>query len=280
MEKALMSSRPISRVEKAREYPADSQVNAKKIVVSFESYERTDPFIMLAEDWFDSSGGFDTHPHRGFETVTFALEGMIAHKDSKGNEGLLKPGDIQWMTAGRGILHSEIAQGKEQVHSLQLWLNLLSTKKMVEPRYQDISAASIPVVKLEGGEVRVISGSFEDVTADVRNHHPVTLLDISLLANEDVTIPIPESYRCFIYVLEGEAVISEQPVKAGSVIWFDPVHGEQSTIAIQAATKSRLLLFAGEPIREQIVQYGPFVMNTREEILQAFNDYNSGTFGE
>ena len=107
-----LKQRPISRIESTRDFPGDSQVNAKRIIVSFESYERTDPFIMLAEDWFDRHGGFDTHPHRGFETVTFALEGQIRHRDSKGNEGLLKPGDIQWMTAGRGILHSEIAEGE------------------------------------------------------------------------------------------------------------------------------------------------------------------------
>lgn len=274
-----ITSRTIARIEKAREYPGDSQVNAKKIVVSFESYQRTDPFIMLAEDWFDSKGGFDTHPHRGFETVTFALEGAIAHKDSKGNEGLLKPGDIQWMTAGRGILHSEIAQGDEQVHSLQLWLNLPSSKKMVEPRYQDISSDRIPVARFDGGEVRVISGSFNDVKANVENHHPVMLLDVVLDTGGVVDIPIDPDYRAFIYLLEGEALISGSLIKSGSVAWFDPTEDDESIIAIQAATKSRLLLFAGRPIRETIVQYGPFVMNTREEILQAFNDFNSGTFG-
>ncbi len=276
---STITSRPISRIEKARDYPGDSQVNAKKIVVSFESYERTDPFIMMAEDWFDSHGGFNTHPHRGFETVTIALEGAITHKDSKGNEGLLNPGDIQWMTAGRGILHSEIAQGEEQVHSLQLWLNLPSTKKMVEPRYQDLANDHIPIAKIYGGEVRVISGSFNDVNALIKNHHAVTLLDISLDTNAEVNIPVDASYRSFIYLIDGDAVISEQGVKTGNVIWFDPVDSDESIVAIQAKTKSRLLLFAGEPIRETIVQYGPFVMNTREEILEAFNDYNAGTFG-
>lgn len=272
--------RPISRIEKAREYPGDSQVNAKKIVVSFESYERTDPFIMLAEDWFDRRGGFETHPHRGFETVTFALEGSIAHKDSKGNEGLLKPGDIQWMTAGRGILHSEIAQGDDQVHSLQLWLNLPSSKKMIEPRYQDLSSDRIPVVNLGDATVRVISGSFNDVISEVKNHHPVTLLDIQLRSKGDLSIRVKAAYRAFIYQLEGETTISGEKITSGNVVWFDPVDDEDATIVIHANTNARVLLFAGEPIRESIVQYGPFVMNTREEILQAFNDYNSGTFGE
>jgi redox-sensitive bicupin YhaK (pirin superfamily) len=273
-------SRLISRIEKAREYPGDSQVNAKKIVVSFESYERTDPFIMLAEDWFDARGGFDTHPHRGFETVTIALEGSIAHKDSKGNEGLLKPGDIQWMTAGRGILHSEIAQGTEQVHSLQLWLNLPSSKKMVEPRYQDLSRENISVAKIEGGAVHVISGSFGGATSGIKNHHPATLLDIALDAGATANIPVEASYRCFIYLIEGSATIAGENVKEGSVAWFEPVTDGDSSISIVTGTNSRLLLFAGEPIRESIVQYGPFVMNTREEILQAFNDFNSGTFGD
>ena len=271
--------RPISRIESTRDYPGDSQVNAKRIVVSFDAFERTDPFIMLAEDWFDRKGGFDTHPHRGFETVTFALEGKIRHRDSKGNEGLLEPGDIQWMTAGRGILHSEIAEGEEQVHSLQLWLNLPASKKMVEPRYQDIKKEKIPVVPIEEGEVRVISGKFGDVLADTKHHHPVTLLDVALRPDGRTDISIDPSYRIFVYVLEGEMKISGEQVKAGKVVWFDPTDGE-SVIPFEAATDSRALLFAGPPINERIVQYGPFVMNTREEILQAFNDFNSGTFGE
>lgn len=272
------SQRPISRIETARSYPGDSQVKARKIVVSFESYERTDPFIMMAEDWFDRTGGFETHPHRGFETVTFALEGAIAHKDSKGNEGLLKPGDVQWMTAGRGILHSEIAQGEEQVHSLQLWLNLPSKLKMVEPRYQDLSSNRIPVKKIEGGEIRVISGEFNGVKSETKNHHPVTALEVILQASAKLELTIDPTYRAFVYVLQGEAVVADTKVGTGNVIWFDP-HSDDSLIQIDSINATKVLIIAGAPINEKIVQHGPFVMNTREEIQQAFNDFHSGTFG-
>lgn len=273
--------RTVSRVTTPIEYPGDSQVNARKMILPMGQYQQTDPFIMLGEDWFDASGGFDTHPHRGFETVTFALEGAIRHRDSKGNEGLLKPGDVQWMTAGRGILHSEIADGPDQVHSLQLWLNLPAAKKMVEPRYQDIPASSIPVAKVEGGDVRVISGRFGDISSTTMNHHDVMLLDVHLEKDAEVNIPLPSDQRAFIYLLEGSAVVSGTEVKPGRVAFFDPIQDQNVLdIHIVATEKLRFLLFAGMPINEQIVQYGPFVMNTREEIMQAFTDVNSGRFGE
>jgi quercetin 2,3-dioxygenase len=275
----MISLRHVSRVTTPREYPGDSQVNAKKLILPMGQYQLTDPFIMLAEDWFDSSGGFETHPHRGFETVTFALEGSIRHKDSKGNEGRLGSGDVQWMTAGRGIMHSEIAEGTEQVHSLQLWLNLPREKKMVEPRYQDIPSASIPSEKVDGGEVRVISGAFGNTRSSTKNHHPVTLLEVKLQDSAELSIPLPADQRAFMYLLDGAAQVSGSDVESGKVAWFDPVD-QDGDIVIKAKGDLRLLLFAGKPINETIVQYGPFVMNTREEIMQAFEDIQSGRFGD
>ncbi|CAM3003175.1 pirin family protein [Paenibacillus sediminis] len=241
-----------------------------------------DPFLMMMEDKFER-GVFDFHPHRGMETVTFVLEGTLEHLDNKGNSGLLKPGDLQWMTAGRGIIHSEQPVPGDTVHSLQLWINLPSAKKMVETRYQDLHAEDMPVLREEGALIRVFSGSSNGVAANTLNHVPVTIVEIILEPGASMTQDLPSSYNGFIYVVNGEGYFGAEETKGKKqqVLWLGSAsEGSESEVTIRAQQKLHAFLVAGEPIGEPVVQHGPFVMNTIEEIKQAFDDYNSGNFGK
>jgi quercetin 2,3-dioxygenase len=261
----------ISRVERVIPRGANSQVDNKQMVIGAEGWEATSPFLFLSEDWFSPPGGFEEHPHRGMQTVTIILEGALEHRDHTGAHGILRAGDVQWMTAGRGVLHSEMPKGP--VHTLQLWLNLPAKMKMIPARYQDQRLADTPVRKLPDGEVRVYAGRCGDVEHGHGSDYPMWLLDIALRARSRLLQEVPASYRGFLYVLEGEGKVGETPVKAGEVAWFEPGEGE---LAIVAEEDFRGLLFAGEPIRERAVAYGPFVMNTEREIQQAFMDYQAG----
>lgn len=243
-------------------------------------WEEFDPFLMLAEDWFQS-GTFDDHPHRGIETVTIVFEGHLAHSDNHGGKGVLGPGDIQWMTAGRGIIHAEDPLPGETVHSLQLWVNLPRAQKMTQPRYQDLSGETLPVRREEGAVVRVISGSSAGVTAATLNHTPVTAVELVLEAGAAISQDLPSSYNGFIYISEGSGTFgADQTVgEQGQVLWLGAAEGaDQSQITIRADRPLRAYLFAGQPLREPVVAYGPFVMNTEDEIRQAFADFRSGRF--
>ncbi len=241
-----------------------------------------DPFLMMMEDWFQQ-GTFDFHPHRGIETVTFVLEGRLKHEDNHGGFGVLEPGDVQWMTAGRGIIHSEDPLEGETVHSLQLWVNLPRNKKMAEPRYQDLRSKDMPVRSEPGAIVRVFSGSSGGIKAPTLNHVPVTFVELVMEPGAAVTQELPGSYNGFIYVLEGSGRFGADETRGEQkqVLWLGPADGAvDSEISIRAESRLRALLVAGEPIREPVVAYGPFVMNTKEEIVQAFEDYQSGKFGK
>lgn len=243
-------------------------------------WEEFDPFLMMAEDWFQR-GTFDDHPHRGIETVTFVLEGHLEHRDNHGGKGLLGPGDVQWMTAGRGIVHAEEPVPGETVHSLQLWLNLPRARKMAEPRYQDLSGDQVPVRRADRALVRVFSGSSGNVAANTLNHTPVTAVELVIDAGGSATQDLPGSYNGFLYVLEGSGVFGAEETRAeqGQVLWLGSANGApQSDISIRAERPLRALLIAGEPLREPVAAYGPFVMNTMEEIKQAFADYQAGKF--
>ncbi len=258
--------RPISRVGRVIALGPNEQVWKKQRVIGQEGWEKTSPFLFLSEDWFGPEGGFETHPHRGMQTVTIVLEGALEHRDHTGAQGVLKQGDVQWMTAGRGVLHSEMPHGP--VHTLQLWLNLPRAMKMIPARYRDQRSADVPVRKLENGEVRVYAGRSGDVQHAHGSDYPMSLLEIRLDKGELVQEMNPAD-RGFIYVLEGSA----EGMQAGDVAWFEPGNGD---LKIAAAEKFRGLLFAGEPIKEPIVAYGPFVMSTQQEIVQAFQDYQAG----
>jgi redox-sensitive bicupin YhaK (pirin superfamily) len=269
-----MMRRPVSRISRVIPLGATSQVQKKQRVIGDEGWQRTSPFLFLSEDWFGAPGGFEEHPHRGMQTVTFVLEGALEHRDHTGAHGVLRAGDVQWMTAGRGVLHSEMPHGGEIAHTLQLWLNLPRTMKMIPARYRDQRVADVPVRKLEGGEVRVYAGRSGSVSHPHGSDYPMSLLDIRLAPSARLPQELAPADRAFLYLVEGEAHIGDHTVRGGDVAWFEPGQGDEIVIA---ATKSfRALLFAGVPIDEPIVAYGPFVMSTREEIVQAFEDYQAG----
>ncbi len=244
---------------------------------------RLDPFLMLDEFYSDNPddyiAGFPPHPHRGFETVTYMLDGHMQHQDHMGNTGDLKPGDVQWMTAGRGVIHSEMPQQAEgRMRGFQLWLNLPAAEKMQPADYRDISASTIPEVTVEGASVRVIAGTYRSAgsatTGAVSNvttdpHY----LDVRIRPNERFEAYLPEHHNAFIYLYEGEAKVGEKelPLRAAALL------SQGGTVRVNALDAgARLLLLAARPLNEPVVQYGPFVMNSREEIEQALSDYRDG----
>ncbi|TCP57946.1 hypothetical protein EV586_102393 [Tumebacillus sp. BK434] len=240
-----------------------------------------DPFLIMMEDWFQQ-GTFDFHPHRGLETVTYVIEGKLKHEDNNGGYGVLEPGDVQWMTAGRGVLHTEDPLPGETVHSLQLWVNLPSADKLTAPRYQDLKSANMPLREEPGAKIRVFSGSSQGVAAQTLNHVPVTMVEMRLEAGATVTQDLPGSYNGFCYVLEGTGEFGRDKTRGGKqqVLWLSRDGQGDSEITVTAIEPLRVLLYAGEPVREPVVQHGPFVMNTREEIKQAFDDFHAGKFGK
>jgi hypothetical protein len=243
-----------------------------------------DPFLVLMEDWMREPGGFPDHPHRGIETVTLVLDGELHHADNRGNGGVLGADDVQWMTAGKGIIHAELPNRDRSSHTLQLWLNLPSRRKMVESDYQDLLASRATAIEDDRARIRVVSGAIEGVEAPTRNHTPVQYLDVRIEAGGLVSLPVPAAHNGFVLVLQGSVLVGPERVRgaAEQVLWMDfPVEGASgiSALAIVGETPSRVLVVSGEPIRERVVAYGPFVMNTEEEIAQAYRDFHSGKFG-
>jgi redox-sensitive bicupin YhaK (pirin superfamily) len=243
---------------------------------------RHDPFLMLDEFYSDDPNdylaGFPSHPHRGFETVTYMLDGHMQHKDSGGNTGDLRPGDVQWMSAARGIVHSEMPQQSEgRMRGFQLWLNLPAKEKMKPAAYRDISSREIPVVSpSNGASVKVIAGKFQSTTGPI---HGVStdpyFFDVVLKPKAVVELPLPAGYNAFLYQYEGSSFIGAK--KESLQNRTAALLSDGDAVRIEAGEEgARALALAGKPIREPIVQYGPFVMNTREEIEQAINDYQSG----
>ncbi|HEX7192949.1 MAG TPA: pirin family protein [Thermoanaerobaculia bacterium] len=264
-----MPPRRIRRVVDTHVHPGMNPQHHVRLVLEPGHWAEFDPFLMLAEDWF-VPGTFGDHPHRGFETVTFVLEGEIEHRDNHGGHGVLMPGDAQWMTAGRGVVHTEEA-GTNGAHSLQLWLNLPRALKMTEPRYQDLRGAQMPVVNDEGAELRIFSGTVHGTTGPALNHVPVTMVEIHLAAGTTARIDLPPSYNAFAYVIFGTLDAATET----QVIWFELEEGD---VTLTAHTPTHAILFAGEPIGEPVVQRGPFVMNSMNEIVQAYADYQAGRF--
>lgn len=240
-----------------------------------------DPFLVMMEDKF-GQGAFDVHPHRGIETISYIINGAITHYDSAtGNGGTLHKGDVQFMTAGRGVVHNETPPEGETVHMLQLWVNLPRAHKMTEPRYQNMRAKDMPVRYETGASIRVYSGSSGDVVSQTLNYVPVTFVEITVERGASVDQDLPGSYNGFIYILEGKGVFGANQVEAekGQALWLDSAMvAGMSSIQISAKEHLRLVLFAGEPLKEPVVARGPFVMNTEEEIAQAYNDYRNGVF--
>jgi redox-sensitive bicupin YhaK (pirin superfamily) len=244
---------------------------------------RADPFLMLdafsSENPDDYVAGFPSHPHRGFETVTYLLDGHMLHEDHLGNKGNLKSGGVQWMTAGRGIIHSEMPQQENgRMRGFQLWINLPAKEKMKPAGYRDIQAGEIPAAAFAGGTVKVIAGKFENTSGPVQGGSTAPLYwDVQLEPGKTFEARIPESHAAYVYPFEGSVEIEDRVLKThqGGVL------GSGDTVKVKAgADGGRFLVLAAKPIKEPVVQYGPFVMNTREEIEQAIRDYQNGELTE
>jgi hypothetical protein len=247
-----------------------------------------DPFLLFdhfgSDDPKDYLAGFPMHPHRGIETVTYMLGGKVAHKDSLGNAGTIGPGDVQWMTAGSGIMHEEMPQaGGERLDGFQVWVNLPAKLKMTRPRYQDVPSASIPVVSRgDGVRIRVIAGEADGVPGAVTEiFAEPTYLDISLPAGRSFEQPVPRGHTAIAYVFEGEAALGAAAGAGGTLIAATRlvVFGDGDVVRVETAgAPARLLLLSARPLGEPVARYGPFVMNTREEIQQAVRELAEGTF--
>ena len=275
--------RRVSRVETAAPPQRSAATHANRFVVPADNFAGRSPFLMMMEDWFAPPAGFPTHPHRGMETVTFVLEGSLEHRDHTGGHGMLNAGDVQWMTAGKGVLHSEMP-GPGGVHSLQLWLNLPAAQKMSKARYLDQRAADAPVISGPGWEVRVYAGRQGETERAAGSSYPMGLCLARLDPGAECALEIAPDARGFLYVLEGSAAVGEDAsqVGAGQVAWIDPASEapeEPDRLTLRAGEAPfRAALFSGRPIGEPVVAYGPFVMNTESEIRQAFADYQNGLF--
>ena len=251
--------------------------------------ERMDPFIMLdyaSRYHFPPTGkpkGVGVHPHRGFETVTIAYKGSVAHHDSAGGGGEIKEGDVQWMTAASGVLHKEYhaesfcATGGD-FQMVQLWVNLPAKDKMSTPKYQTIENSNIPKIKVDGGEVEVIAGSYQDHQGAASTFTPVNMLNAKLTSGGSAAFSFPSNHNTCILVIEGEVILNDtEDVPLDHLALFK---NEGESFTIKATQQSIVLILSGEPINEPIAAHGPFVMNTREQIMEAFQDYELGKFGE
>ena len=251
-------------------------------VLTQDLQRRLDPFLMLDAFGSDVPGdyiaGFPSHPHRGFETITYMIAGRMRHRDSAGNEGLLDDGGVQWMTAGRGVIHSEMPEQTAGVmEGFQLWLNLHSADKMQPPGYRDIPSASIPEWQAAGVTVRVIAGASHGVAGAVQR--PVTepvYLDIHLAPGARVAQPLPAGHHAFVYVYRGELAVGDTPVPVQRMAVLAQDAGADGVVLSAGALPTRALLIAGAPLHEPIAQHGPFVMNTREQLYQAVQDFQAG----
>jgi hypothetical protein len=226
----------------------------------------------------DYIGGFPDHPHRGFETVTYMLEGRMRHRDSAGNEGLLTNGAVQWMTAGRGVIHSEMPEQEDgRMEGFQLWLNLPARDKLCEPWYRDIPSAEIPEVQSEGVHVRVIAGQALGVQGAMQREATApTYLDLHLEPGARFDQALPAAHNAFVYVYRGSLVVADTEVPRQRMALLANTPGSDGVVLTAGPEGARAVLIAGQPLNEPIAQYGPFVMNTNQEIYQAVEDFQAG----
>lgn len=277
-------TRKLEEVLVAREASDGDGVRLKR-VFGGQDLARFDPFLMLDEFGSDAAadyiGGFPSHPHRGFETVTYMLDGVMEHRDHLNNVGRIGPGDVQWMKAGSGVIHSEMPQQEEgRMHGFQLWLNLPAAEKMTPAAYRDIRDEEIPRFSGEGWQARAIAGSLRVGVTSLKGlvqglSTDPTYVDLSLDSGASVELGLPDDYTLMLYVFEGELRLpdAEVALKTGRLGRFSRRGG----LTLSANSATRALVIAGKPIGEPIVHYGPFVMNSREEIEQALRDLQAGT---
>jgi len=256
--------------------------------IATQTLDHLDPFFLFdhfgSEDAGDYIAGFPMHPHRGIETITYMLDGSVAHKDSLGNAGVIHAGDVQWMTAGSGILHEEMPRvGPRRLDGFQVWVNLPARLKMTRPRYQDVAAASIPEVSLaDGTRVRVVAGEVAGVAGAVKEIFAgPSYLDVTLPAGRTFEQPVPRGHTALLYVFKGEVQVGGGAASRGAAIGSPRlvILQDGDVVRVHApGTDARFLLLSAQPLGEPAVRYGPFVMNTREEIAQALHELRTGTF--
>lgn len=276
--------RTVSRATSSRRLGPDGQVDDKALIFMPDEPALTDPFLVLAEDWF-SVPGFDWHPHRGIETVTTVLEGVLEHGDSLGNAGALEPGDVQWMTAGHGIIHRELAYRDEHAHTLQLWLNLPARDKLTQHRYQNLTAAGRPRLERSGAVIDLVSGSVDGVSGPALNHVDVQGAVVTIEPAATLDYPLPAAHRAFVHVLSGSATVAGRALTAGQTAWSDPLASGDGRSSLLLSTpdgerSTQLMIYSGTPLHEPVAFGGPFVMNCEEEIREAYKDFRSGMFGD
>ncbi len=281
MHTTLSSPRSVERLITGQPTSDGAGVKLTRVLTQ-NLQRRLDPFLMFdafgSDNPGDYIGGFPDHPHRGFETVTYMIAGRMRHRDSAGHEGLLSNGGVQWMTAGRGVIHSELPEQEEGVmEGFQLWLNLPARHKMMPPWYRDIQGAQVPQVHLHGASVRVIAGASQGTRGAVQREHTEPLyLDIHLDPGAEFTQALPDTHNAFVYVYRGDVGIVgiSVPTQRMAILANNP--GSDGVHMKAGSQPTRALLMAGRPLNEPIAQYGPFVMNTREELMQAVNDFQNG----
>ncbi|MCP3031596.1 pirin family protein [Halobacillus sp. A1] len=252
-------------------------------VLPADRWKEFDPFILMAEDWF-KKGTFPDHPHRGFQTVTYVVDGRLEHIDNAGGRDILEPGDVQYMNAGWAARHAEEGVEDDVAHTLQLWLNLPKDKKKSETIYQNVYGEQAPVMPFKGGSLKVFSGDLAGVQGPLDSIVPITLSEWTMAEGSEYTLDLPENHNAFLYVLAGEIEAGENEVnlkKHGvATLSFNEEGEGASQITIKSNQRqTKVLVYSGRPINEDIVQHGPFVMNTMEEIKQAYEDYRNGKFG-
>ena len=280
----MNQSRQLEFLVAGREVSDGAGVKLRRVLTQ-DLQERLDPFLMLdaflSENPDDYLAGFPDHPHRGFETVTYMLTGRLEHHDNHGGHGVLQAGGVQWMTAGRGIVHSEFPRQDEGLmHGFQLWLNLPSADKLCDPGYEDIPAETIPQYLDESGaKVKVIAGISNGVAG--AKQRPVTeplYVDIEIPANTEFFHELPEGHNAFVFVDEGEVLVEGRKIPRQHMGVLAQTAGANGVHLLASERPAHLLLIAGNPLREPIAQWGPFVMNTHEEIERAIQDFRDGKF--
>jgi quercetin 2,3-dioxygenase len=290
MTATTVATRTVQRV--VRGMPTSDGAGVKlRRVIGQPQLPDLDPFLMLDEFGTDRAedyiAGFPDHPHRGFETVTYMLDGRMRHRDNHGNEGVLTPGSVQWMTAGRGLVHSEMPEQQEgRMRGFQLWLNLPAREKMTAPKYQEFGPERIPVATpAKGVSAKVIAGSVAGIAGPIfQPATDPTYLDLALEPGATFVHALPKDYAAFVYVFEGEIGVGAGPGASKVRTHELAVLGEGEEVRLEGVSAgadggtARAILVAGRPLREPVAKYGPFVMNTREELQQAFADFESGRF--
>jgi redox-sensitive bicupin YhaK (pirin superfamily) len=284
---AMTLERPVDSVIEPEPVTEGAGVRLRRSIAT-RRLDYLDPFLLFdhfgSTDPRDYLAGFPMHPHRGIETVTYMLGGSVAHRDSLGNEGVIGAGDVQWMTSGRGILHEEMPKvGPRALDGFQVWVNLPASLKMTRPRYQDVPAVRIPeVVRPDGISVRVVAGEVDGVAGAVKEiHADPEYLDVSMPAGRTFEQPVPRGHTALAYVFEGEVLVGDEGGASGGRIAATrlAVLGDGDVVRVRTGERpGRFLLLSGKPLGEPVARYGPFVMNTPEEIRQALRELREGTF--